>query len=234
MLRRQFNTAASAAISLLLMSAWQRAQAQGLAGISNADAASGLKFALESGAAAAVGLLARPDGFLSNPKVRIPLPGFLQDAAKLLKALGQRAQVEELETAMNRAAEAAMPQARALLVNAVKAMSVTDAKRILLGGETSVTQFFVEKTRTPMAEKFLPIIVRETQKVGLAEKYNRVAAKAAGIGLLKAEDASIEHYVTRKALDGLYLMIAEEEKKIRQNPIATGSAILGKVFGALR
>ena len=127
-----------------------------------------------------------------------------------------------------------MPQARALLINAVKAMSVTDAKRILLGGETSVTQFFVEKTRTAMAEKFLPIIVRETQKVGLAEKYNRVAAKAAGIGLLKAEDASIEHYVTRKALDGLYLMIAEEEKKIRQNPIATGSAILGKVFGALR
>ena len=234
MLRRQFNTAANAAISLVLVSAWPRAQAQGLAGISNADATFGLKFALESGAAAAVGLLARPDGFLSNPKVRIPLPDFLQNAAKLLKALGQRAQVEELETAMNRAAEAAVPMARDLLVNAVKAMSITDAKRILLGGETSVTQFFEEKTRTPMAAKFLPIVVRATETVDLAEKYNRVVAQASRTGLVKAEDASIAHYVTRKALDGLYLMIAEEEKKIRQNPLATGSAILGKVFGALR
>ena len=234
MSRRRFNTAACAAISLILLSAWPRAQAQGLAGISNADATFGLRFALESGAAAAVGLLARPDGFLSNPKVRIPLPGSLQEAAKLLKALGQRAQVEELETAMNRAAEAAVPMARDLLVSAVTAMSITDAKRILLGGETSVTEFFAEKTRTPMAAKFLPIVVRATETVSLAEKYNRVAAQASRAGLVKAEDASIAHYVTRKALDGLYLMIAEEEKKIRQNPLATGSAILGKVFGALR
>ncbi len=234
MLRRQFNTAASAAISVTLLSAWPRVEAQGLAGISNADATFGLRFALESGAAAAVGLLARPDGFLSNPKVRIPLPPFLQEAAKLLKALGQRAQVEELETAMNRAAEAAVPMARDLLVSAVKAMSITDAKRILLGGETSVTQFFAEKTRTPMAAKFLPIVVQATETVGLVEKYNRVVAQASRARLVKAEDASIAHYVTRKALDGLYLMIAEEEKKIRQNPLATGSAILGKVFGALR
>ena len=135
---------------------------------------------------------------------------------------------------MNRGAEMAVPMARDLLVGAVKSMSVSDAKKILLGGETSVTSFFAEKTRAPLAVKFLPIVTKATEKVGLAEKYNRVAAKAAGLGLLKQQDANIQHYVTGKTLDGLYLMIGEEEKKIRQDPVGTGSAVLKKVFGALK
>jgi hypothetical protein len=183
---------------------------------------------------AAVGLLGKTDGFLGNPKVRIPLPGFLNDAAKLLKATGQQKRVDQLVTAMNRAAEAAMPEAKALLVSTVKAMSVDDALKVVKGGDNSVTQFFAEKTREPLGEKFLPIVTQATEKVSLAAKYNTMASKAAALGLMKKEDASIEQYVSGKALDGLFLMIGEEERKIRKDPVGTGSAILKKVFGSLK
>ena len=232
--RRQFNSASALALGGLILATTQRAQALSLGDLSNAEASQGLKAALEKGAIAAVSQLGKPDGFLGNPKVRIPLPGFLEDAAKLLRTLGQGQRIDELVTAMNRSAEAAVPLARDLLVKAVKSMNVTDAKKILTGGETSVTNFFAEKTRAPLAEKFLPVVTRATEKVGLAEKYNRVAGKAAGLGLVKKEDANIQHYVTGKTLDGLYLMIGDEEKKIRQNPVGTGSAVLKKVFGALK
>jgi len=127
-----------------------------------------------------------------------------------------------------------MPEAKALLVNAVRSMSVEDGRRILTGGDNSVTEFFAAKTREPLGVKFLPIVTRATRKVSLAEKYNSLAAKAAGLGLVKKEDANIQQYVTGKALDGLYLMIGEEERKIRQDPVGTGSAILKKVFGSLK
>jgi hypothetical protein len=198
------------------------------------DAASGIRVALEKGAVAAVGLLGRTDGFLGNPKVRIPLPGFMEDAAKLLRATGQRKRVDALELALNRAAEAAVPEAKALLINAVKSMSVEDAKQVITGGDNSVTQFFSSKTREPLGVKFLPIVTKATEKVALVDKYNAVAGRAAGFGLLRQQDANIQSYVTEKALDGLYLMIGEEEKKIRANPMATGSAILKKVFGSLK
>jgi hypothetical protein len=202
--------------------------------LSEGDAAAGVRAALERGAVAAVGLLGKPDGFLGNPKVRIPLPGFLDDAGKLLKTIGQQKRVDELVTAMNRAAEKAVPEAKTLLVSAVKSMSVDDGRKILTGGDTSVTEFFTTKTREPLSVKFLPIVTKATEKVRLADKYNAVAGKAAGLGLLKKEDANIQQYVTGKALDGLYLMIGEEERKIRQDPVGTGSAILKKVFGALK
>jgi Protein of unknown function (DUF4197) len=208
------------------------AHAQALS-LSDADANAGLKAALERGAASAVGLLGKTDGFLGNPKVRIPLPGALDKAAKLLRGLGQGQKVDELVTAMNRAAESAVPESKALLTNAVKSMSVTDAKKILTGGDTSVTRFFADKTREPLGVKFLPIVTKATEKVALAEKYNAVAGKGVGIGLVKKEDANVQQYVTGKTLDGLYTMIGEEEKKIRQDPVGTGSAILKKVFGSL-
>jgi hypothetical protein len=198
---------------------------------SQADAAAGVKLAMERGANAAVDLLGRNDGFLGNPKVRIPLPGVLDDAAKLLKMTGQQQRVDELVTAMNRAAEAAVPEARSLLVAAAKSMTVDDALAIVRGGETSVTDYFARKTREPLTAKFLPIVARETKKVSLAEKYDAVAGKAAGFGLLKKEDANLNGYVTAKALDGLFLVIGEEEKKLRQNPLGAGSDLLKKVFG---
>ncbi len=232
--RRQFNSIPLPLVASLVLLAHQRAHALSVGDLTNAEASQGLKTALEKGALAAVSLLGKPDGFMSNPKVRIPLPGYLEDAAKLIKTLGQGRRVEELVTAMNRAAEAAVPMAKDLLVNAVKSMTVTDAKQILTGGETSVTQFFADKTRSPLGARFLPVVTQATAKVGLAAKYNQVAGKVASMGLLKKEDANIEQYVTGKTLDGLYLMIGEEERKIRQDPVSTGSALLKKVFGALK
>lgn len=234
MQRRQFNHHTLALIGLCTLAAQRQAWALSLADLSDRDANQGVKAALEKGALAAVALLGKTDGFLGNPKVRIPLPGFLEDASKLLKLTGQSGRVDELVTAMNRAAEAAVPMGKDLLVNAVKNMSVTDAKNILTGGDDSVTRFFAEKTRQPLGEKFLPVVAQATAKVGLAQAYNRVAGKAAGIGLVKGDDANIERYVTGKTLDGLYTIIGEEERKIRQDPVGTGSAILKKVFGAIK
>ena len=204
------------------------------ADITEGDAALGVRAALERGAVAAVGLLGRSGGFLDNPKVRIELPGYLREAAKVLKYTGQQRRVDELVTAMNRAAEAAVPEAKALLVNAVKSMSVEDGRQILTGGENSATQFFAEKTRAPLGIKFLPIVTRATEKVSLAAKYNKVAGQVASLGLVSQDESNIQNYITGKALDGLYLMIGEEERKIRKDPIGTGSAILQKVFGSLK
>ena len=195
------------------------------------EAASGVRAALERGADSAVSLLGKPGGFLDNPQVRIPLPGALKSAASMLRAIGQQQRVDDLVNSMNRAAEQAVPAAKPLLLNAVHAMSVEDAVKIVRGGDTSVTDFFAAKTRTPLGEKFLPIVTAETQKVSLAAKYNAVASKGSTFGLVKPEDANVEQYVTRKALDGLFLMIGQEEKKIRADPVATGSAILKSVFG---
>jgi hypothetical protein len=176
--------------------------------------------------------LGRTDGFLGNPLVKIPLPGALNDAAKLLRATGQGKKVDELITAMNRAAEAAVPMAKPLFVKTVKAISVEDALQVVRGGPTSVTDFFSAKTRAPLGVQFLPIVTQATEKVSLAARYNAVAGKAAGLGLLKGEDANVQQYVTARALDGLFKMIGEEEKKIRADPVKTGSAILKKVFGS--
>ena len=221
MKRREFT--AALCVPLLPGTAW--------AGLSEGDAAAGVRVALERGALAAVALLGKTDGFLGNPQVRIPLPGFLKDAAKLLRATGQGRKVDELVTAMNRAAESAVPMAQPLFVSTVKAMSVEDALKVVRGGATSVTDYFAAKTRAPLAEKFLPIVTRATEKVSLAERYNAVASKAQGLGLVKGEEANVQQYVTGRALDGLFLMIGEEEKKIRADPVKTGSAILKKVFG---
>jgi hypothetical protein len=199
--------------------------------LDESEAASGVRVALERGADSAVALLGKPGGFLDNPQVRIPLPGVLESAASMLRAIGQGHRVDELVNSMNRAAEQAVPEARPLLVHAVKSMSVDDAVRIVRGGDTSVTDFFAAKTRTPLGDRFLPIVTTETQKVSLAAKYDAVASKGSLFGLVKPEDASVEQYVTRKALDGLYFMIGQEEKKIRADPVATGSAILKAVFG---
>ena len=237
MQRRNFNQAGVSALGALILATYHQAHALSLgdlSGISNADASAGLKTALEKGAIAAVALLGKTDGFLGNPKVRIPLPGYLEDASKLLKNFGQGKRIDELVTSINRAAEAAVPLGKDLLVQAVKNISVTDARNILTGGETSVTAFFAEKTRAALGERFLPVVNQATEKVGLTQKYNAFAGKAASFGLLKAEDANLAQYVTGRTLDGLYLMIGEEERRIRQNPAAAGSSLVKKVFGAMK
>jgi len=207
-------------------------RAQGL--LSAADASAGLRAALERGAESAVRLLGRPDGFLGNPKVRIPLPGALHDLADLLRRMGQGGRVDALETAMNRAAEQATPEARNLLRQAIRTMTIDDARRILTGGDTAATNFFSERTRAPLSTRFLPIVTRATERVELAQRYNDVAGRAARFGLVRPQDANLQQYVTDRALDGIYLTIGEEERKIRQDPVGTGSQILQRVFGSLR
>ena len=224
MQRRQFTTGGCFSLAAGPAGVWAAA-------FGEADAAQAVRVALERGANAAVDLLGRADGFLGNPKVRIPLPGALNSAAKLLRATGQHKQVDELVTAMNRAAEAAVPQARTLLVSAAKSISVDDAIQIVRGGESSVTDYFAGKTRAPLAGQFLPIVTQATEKLDLASHYNAVAGKAAQFGLLKGDEVNVQRYVTAKSLDGLFLMIGEEERKIRRDPVGSGSAIQKKVFG---
>ncbi|MBI2754549.1 MAG: DUF4197 domain-containing protein [Betaproteobacteria bacterium] len=202
--------------------------------ISNQDATSGLKAALEKGSQAAVTNLGKPDGFFGNGAVKIPLPDSLKRYEKLMRSVGMGKYADELILTMNRAAEAAVPEAKALLVDSVKKMTVQDAKGILTGGNTAGTEYFKRTTSEPLRGKFLPIVAQATKKVKLADKYNEYAAKGAKFGLVKKEDANLDSYVTQKALDGLFFMVAEEEKKIRENPVKAGSEILKKVFGALK
>ncbi|MCX7163914.1 MAG: DUF4197 domain-containing protein [Rhodocyclales bacterium] len=210
------------------------ADALSLADISGKDAGGGLKEALTQGAGKAVGLLGRQDGFLGNPAVRIALPENLQKVEGAMRKLGMGRQADELVTAMNRAAEAAVPQARALLLNSIRQMSLDDAKGILAGGEDSATQYFRRTTSGPMAEKFRPVVRGAMAKVKLAEKYEQFAGKAAKFGLVREQDAHLENYVTQKTLDGLYLMIAEEEKTIRKDPAGAAGKLAKMVFGALK
>lgn len=230
MQRREFNEATlRLLVSACMGAAALRVSSAHAANLGAGEMTQGLKQMLEKGASAAVQLLGREDGFLNNPLVRIPLPAYLNDAAKLLRTFGQGKKIDELVTAMNRAAEQAVPQGVDVLTSAIKNMSVDDAQKIVQGGETSVTQFFASKTRSPLTEKFLPIVTETTQKVGAAQRYNDIAAKAPA--LLKGESARIETYVTGKTLDGLYTVIGQEEQKIRRDPVAAGSALLQKILG---
>jgi len=208
--------------------------ALGLDDLTNQDAARGIKGALIQGAASAIGKLGVPGGFSNNPKVKIALPHALDELAQGMRLIGRGQDADDLVASMNRAAEQAVPQAKPLMINAVKSMSFEDAKKILTGGDESVTQFFREKTAVPLGVKFLPIVKRVTDRAGLAQKYNQFAGEGAKLGLIKGDEATVENYVTAKALDGLYLMIGEEERNIRRNPAAAVSSIVSKVFGALR
>ena len=215
----------------LLLSA--NALALSLADLSQSDASGGLKDALTQGAQIAVKQLGRPGGFSNNDEVRIELSGKLGKAAQTMKMMGMGEQVEELEASMNQAAEAAVPQAQAILVDAVKKMTVSDAKAILAGGDDSATQYLNQSSREQIRARFLPIVKQATDKVGLAQQYNAFAGQAAAFGVVDAKSANVESYVTEQALDGLFKMIAEQEASIRQNPAGAATSLAKKVFGAL-
>ena len=218
-------------LSLLLFS--HVASALSLEDISSGDAAGGLREALLQGSGNAVTLLGHTNGFLDNPKVRIPLPKNLARAEKLMRLAGMGGEADELVETMNHAAEAAVPEAKTMLTGAVEKMTITDAKNILTGGDDSVTRFFKEKTLVELTQKFLPIVRQHTEQLQLAQKYNEYAATGARLGLVKQENADISQYVTRKALDGLYTIIADEERSIRANPLGATGSLARMVFGAL-
>jgi len=202
--------------------------------ITDREAVAGLKAALEKGSQAAVAALGRTDGFFGNPQVKIPLPESLERTERLMRRVGLGKHADELVLTLNRAAEAAVPEARKLLVDAVKKMTFDDAKGILRGGETAATEYFRRTTGGELRKRFLPIVERTTAKVNLAQKYDEYASHGVALGLVKKEHADLDEYVTQKALDGLFFMVAEEEKKIRRDPVGSASRIIRKVFGAVR
>ncbi|MDZ4142221.1 MAG: DUF4197 domain-containing protein [Methylotenera sp.] len=209
------------------------ANALSVSDLSNAEASGGLKEALIQGAGKAVSQLSAADGFFGNKEVKIPLPATMKKAEKAMRMFGMGKQADDLVLKMNRAAEAAVPEAKALLVDSVKKMSVDDAKTILTGGNDSATQYFKKTTSVAMGEKFLPIVKKATEDVQLAQQYNKFAATGSKYGLVGKDQANLEQYVTQKTLDGVYLMMAKEELAIRQDPIGQGSNLLKKVFGAI-
>jgi hypothetical protein len=228
------RTLATLLLSVAALVAGPAAPAAGIDSISSKDGVAGLKAALGQGAERAVAQLGATDGFLGNPSVRIPLPPALRTGEKAFKLLGLDDEAKELVTAMNRAAEAAVPEARTLLVDSVKQMSFDDARQILTGGDDAATQYFRRTSYDKLAARFLPVVKQTTDRSDLSRKYNEFAGQAAQLGVIDARDAKVEDYVTRKALDGLFTMIAEEEKAIRKDPLGQSSKLLRNVFGALK
>ncbi len=209
-------------------------KSSGLAQFSTQEQIESLRQALTQGAQTSVSALARKDGYLGNDKVRIPLPENLQKADKVLRKFGMEKYPDELITAMNRAAEAAVPEAKTLLVGAIKKMTVADAKGILTGSDDAATRYFRENTETALTAKFTPIVGKAMKKVKLAETYDRFAGKGAKFGLVDKRNARLQDYVTRKTMDGLFMMMAEQEKAIRAHPLQATGELAKKIFTAIR
>jgi Protein of unknown function (DUF4197) len=202
--------------------------------LTSKETAGGLRAALSQGIETAVTQLGAPDGFLKDPKVSIPLPPTLQKADRALRMMGMGKDADNLKAAMNHAAEAAVADAKPVFKQALQNMTLADAKTILTGGEDAGTQYFRKATSAQLLTRFKPIIARETAKLQIAPLYDRYAGKAAQLGLISTQDANLNDYVTAKALDGLFSRIADEERAIRKDPLGQSSALIRKVFGAVR
>ncbi len=193
--------------------------------------ASGLKEALSIGTKNAVNYVSKTDGYFGNSAIKILMPEKIQKAADLIAKVGYQKEVDDFVLSMNRAAEKAAPKAVDIFVDAIKKMTFDDAKKILGGGNTAATDFFRDKTRTTLFGQFQPVVTDSMSKVGVAQSYKKMTAGYDKVPFMKKEDIDLDHYITNKALDGLFYMVAEEEKKIRTNPAAQVTDLLKKVFG---
>ncbi|NNE66677.1 MAG: DUF4197 domain-containing protein [Pyrinomonadaceae bacterium] len=204
--------------------------------ISDAAAALGLKEALTKGVDFAVDSLGQEDGFFGNEDVKIPLPKGLKNIARVAKFAGYSDRVDDFELAMNRAAEKAVPVAKDVFIDSLKQMTFDDARKILFSGEDdAATQFFRRTSEETLREKFRPIVEKFTEETGVTNSYKRMVDKAGWMAQFAGKDArDLDGYVTQKALDGTFYMIAQEEKKIRKDPIGRTSKILRDVFGILK
>ena len=201
----------------------------------------GLKEALTMGVQQAVSRLGHDGGFLTNLNVKIPMPEKLRAVEKTLRTLKQDKLADDFVNTMNHAAEQAVPEAAGVFGNAIKGMSIEDAKAILTGTNNAATQYFRRTTGTNLFDKFLPIVKKATDQTGVTSAYKQLMEKADvgntfgsfGRSVLGSEFLDVDAYVTSKALDGLFKMVEEEEKRIRDNPAAQTSDLLQKVFGAV-
>ena len=214
---------------------WLKDQLRGNGGgvmLDPATAAAGLKQALENGTQQAVASLGHEDGYFGNPRVRIPLPENLARVDKTLRKLGQDRTADEFVLSLNRAAEAAAPEAKAIFLNVIREMTVTDAIGIVRGPDNAATGYFREHSEGALKEKFHPIVAAATNKVGVTQRYKRLLRDGGTVArFVDVRRLDIDGYVTQKALDGLFLMVADEEKRIRQDPLARSTELLRKVFG---
>lgn len=191
----------------------------------------GLKEALTLGTGNAVNLVSPKDGYFANQAIKILVPENIRKVSDLLGKLGYQKQVDEFILSMNRAAEKAAPQAKAIFVSAIHDMTFEDAKKILNGGDTAATEFFRGKTRGKLSDAFKPIISASMNDVGATRNYKEMMGRYAALPFTKAESLDLDQYVTDKALDGLFYMVGQEEKKIRTDPAARVTDLLKTVFG---
>ena len=201
-------------------------------GLSDDEIVNGLKQALEIGTSNAVKTVSQTNGYFKNPRIRIPLPENVKKVEKLLRATGFGRRVDEFELSMNRAAERAAPEAKTIFWDAIKQMSFTDARQILDGSDDAATQYFQDKTAGRLQKIFKPITHQAMSEVGVTHSYQSIDNKIKTIPFADQMSFDLDQYVTDKALSGLYLMLAEEEKKIRQDPAARVTDLLKKVFGS--
>jgi hypothetical protein len=204
----------------------------GGSGASETEIVNGLKEALQIGTGNAVQIVSKTDGYYKNPKIRIPLPDAVQKTEKILRVAGYGSKVDEFELSMNRAAERAAPEAKTLFMDSIKQMTFTDAKKILNGREDEATLYFKDKTSPRLREVSKPIVRQAMGEVGVTKSYQDLEQSARSVPFAGAFSFDLDQYVTDKALDGLFLMVAEEEKKIRQDPVARTTDLLKKVFGS--
>lgn len=203
--------------------------------LSDSKISLGLKEALSKGVNFAIDNLGVEDGFFKNAEVKIPLPKSLKSVAQVARYAGYRDRVDNFELAMNRAAEKAVPVAKDVFVDAIRQMTFTDAKNILFSGEDdAATQYFRRTSEETLRGKFRPIVEKFTDETGVTQSYKAMVDKAGFMATFIGNDAKdLDGYVTEKALDGLFYMVAVEEKKIRKDPIGRTTKILQEVFGVL-
>lgn len=201
-------------------------------GLTEEEIVKGLKEALEIGTNNAVTLVSRYNGYFKNPKIKIPLPENIQKAERFLRGIGFSRQVDEFELSMNRAAERAAPKAKFIFWEAIKKMTLTDARNILDGPDDAATSYFRQKTSTQLYSEFKPVVHQAMSEIGVTQAYQTVDQKIRALPFTESMSFELDQYVTDKALDGLFLMLAAEEKKIRQDPAARVTDLLKKVFGS--
>ncbi len=198
----------------------------------------GLKAALAQGVEHAVGSLGKEDGFLKDLKVKVPMPETLRKIERTLRAVGQEKAADEFVTTMNRAAERAVPEAAGILGSAVSQMSLADARLILTSTNNAATSYFRRTAETNLQTRFLPIVRQATERAGVTSAYKKLVEKASFGGfsassVLGSDATDLDGYITRKTLDGLFLKIGDEERQIRENPVARTTSLLQKVFGGI-
>ena len=224
------------ALVLLPWAGWARAEIGAsdlLAAISGPEATQALRDSLERGARNAIASLGRENGYFNDPRLKIGLPKNFAKAERFLRGMGYGKKVDDLVLAMNRAAETAAPKAKDLVIESIRSMSVDDAKSILTGGDNAATEYFRRTTEGQLAEALMPVVKSVTEKSDLARAYNSLAGTLSRFGV-KSDQSSVEKYVNKKALDGIYTRIGEEERSLRANPTQYAGSLLGKVFGLMK